>query len=48
MPRLRKFGFPKDGLQSDKIKVVAKTDIAKTIDELKNEVRSILQLVSVP
>jgi hypothetical protein len=41
MPRLRKFGFPKDALQFDKIKVVAKTDIFKTIDELKNEVRSI-------
>ena len=41
MPRLRIFSFPKDGLQSNNIKVVAKTDIAKTIDELENEVRSI-------
>jgi hypothetical protein len=41
MPHLRKFGFPNDALQSDKIKIVAKTDILKTLVELKNEVRSI-------
>jgi len=40
-PRLQEFQVPIDGLQLDKIKIVTKPDILKTLEELKNQVRSI-------
>jgi hypothetical protein len=44
IPQLRKFVFP-GALQSDKIKIIVKADVWKTLEELKSEVSSIFEVV---
>ena len=44
MPRLQKFYIPNDALQIDKIKIVTGKDVSETLEELKNEVKSVFTM----
>jgi len=43
-PRLQEFHAPNDALQINKIKIVTESDISKTLEKLKNEVRGIFAI----
>jgi hypothetical protein len=44
IPRLQNFHVPNDALQIDKIKIVHEKNISETLEELKNEVKSVFTM----